>query len=274
MSASRDDASFLRDHDDYFDDDDDDSILSACLSAATLSSNTSPIKSRQELLHDRLTLAESHLQELQEHKARHRDVEVAYALARDEIFFGGGGGSGGCGGGRRMRRRQQRTPRQLRLSNRLAAPKRFRGKIRTDGIAKSSHDWIVLRAMETPGVHPDRVVGSTLDRRGGRFNMSHPLTELEVKLLRAREESPDGPNLLLPSTLNPRGMGRFSTSRKPPSEVDLAVLRARQTPGPSDHSVVSSHSSGGSGRGGGVKFNESKSKRHVDHVVHLATVRR
>ena len=53
-----------------------------------------------------LALAESHLQELQEHQARHRDVEVAYALARDEIFFGGG--SGGYGGGRRIqgRRRQ------------------------------------------------------------------------------------------------------------------------------------------------------------------------
>lgn len=242
---------------------DDDSIISVCLSAATLASSASPIKKGQELLEDRLHALEDHLHELREHRSRHEDIERAYEQAREEIFYG----VDAVGGRGRRDKKGARTPRQLRVSNRLAKPKRVKGKIRTDGIAKTSHDWVVLRARETPGIHPSRPVGSTLDTRGGRFNMSQPLSDLEVHLLRAREEAPDGPNLLLPSTLNRRGMGRFSVSQKPATDTDRMVARAREMPSPQDYETEMRSTRITTG-----KFNTSRSKRHVDHMVHLATL--
>lgn len=228
-----------------------DDVLQVALTTATLASQTTPIKRSHEILHDRFDRVESLLTEFQAHKKLHAGLEERYDRARTELFGGGGGG------------RRLRTPRQLRVANRLASPKRERNKHVSDGIAKKHHDYIVDAARERPGVHATRPVGSTLDTRGGSFSTAFPKSDLEMQLLRS--SFLPAPNLMLPSTLDRRGV-IFQQAKLPSTDMDLQIARGASLPAPNAYDTRPVTTAIARG-----KFN-SKSKRLVERMVHEATL--
>ena len=144
----------------------------------------------------------------------------------------------------------------------MAVPKRQRGKVQTDGVARTHHDLLVHAAREKPGIGDYDISRGTLDTRGGKFNESHPKSEIEWMIYRHSEYP--GTMVVLPSTLDTRG-GRFNKSAKPLTERDWIEKRARKLPAPGDYIVDAGSLSAAGGR-----FSESRPKSDLEWKIHHA----
>lgn len=86
---------------------------------------------------------------------------------------------------------------------------------------------------------PDTILllPSTLDSRGGTFNLGKSKSDLEWTIHRANQTPAPGGSYEVPSTLDSRGQ-QFNLS-KPKSDIEWIMYNAAQIPGPGQYELKS-----------------------------------
>jgi hypothetical protein len=162
-------------------------------------------------------------------------------------------------------------------SSALAAPKHTTEKVFSDGISKSSIDWVELRARQVPGVgaHDLNASYRSLHSTGSPRRTGETLNyDLKSRWHRWDQQLAEDATLPGPGHFDDdggsgasRGVagGKISAGALPPTPLDLAIRRAALLPGPQDYNPTDPTAA----RGGG-KFAESTAKSDLEWTLHHA----
>eukprot|EP00614_Pseudopedinella_elastica_P022892 CAMPEP_0172614980 /NCGR_PEP_ID=MMETSP1068-20121228/55745_1 /TAXON_ID=35684 /ORGANISM="Pseudopedinella elastica, Strain CCMP716" /LENGTH=569 /DNA_ID=CAMNT_0013419959 /DNA_START=120 /DNA_END=1829 /DNA_ORIENTATION=- len=115
----------------------------------------------------------------------------------------------------------------------LSSPTKKKDKVVTEGIAKSSVDWTIHLAKQSPGPGQYNIAQSERPPSGGKFNHSNPKSDVEVRMDRARAVPGPG-QYKIPGVGSGAGGRKFSTA-KPLSDVDVKIATAKTIPGPGQY---------------------------------------
>lgn len=148
---------------------------------------------------------------------------------------------------------------------RLSSPARSREKVTTEGISKTSVEWVEFYAKQTPGpgqYEVSKAEQKLLGPSGGRFSKAKPKTDVEV--LEDRARAVPGPGQYnLPGTGAGIGGGVFSTAC-PLSDVDVKIKDASSKPGPGQYGDLPVDTRGRLLKGRGRTISKSKPLSDVD----------
>lgn len=145
----------------------------------------------------------------------------------------------------------------------LSKPRKAREKFTSNGIAKTSWDWIEYQGSQTPAAQydTDKSFHHLEQRNGGKFNKSNPKSDLEWKIYYAKSLPSPGQYDLKPKKVSG---GSFSTA-KPKTDIEWQIYNAKQMPGPGLYSVDAAIEKPSGGR-----FNTSKPKSDLDWTIYRA----
>jgi hypothetical protein len=112
----------------------------------------------------------------------------------------------------------------------LAKPKSSRSKFTNSGISKNSWDFIEDHGREIPAAQYDTETAYKFLEQpgGGKFNKSEPKSDIDWKILKARNSPSPGDYDLKSSKVSGGG---FSLA-KPKTDIEWQIHKAQQSPGP------------------------------------------
>lgn len=145
----------------------------------------------------------------------------------------------------------------------LSRPRSPVKKVVTDGVSKSSIEWLEYRARQTPGPGEYNVHSRHQQLQlAGKFNESRPKSDIEWKMLRAKAVPGPGEYDTKGHADRERSRAgsRFSGSR-PKSDIDWKIYHAKQIPGPGEY--ISPATTGNHGPSGG-RFSKATPKSDVE----------
>mmetsp|Transcript_37407 Transcript_37407/g.48402 ORF Transcript_37407/g.48402 Transcript_37407/m.48402 type:complete len:394 (-) Transcript_37407:10-1191(-) len=155
-----------------------------------------------------------------------------------------------------------RSPDIERINN-LSRPRTSRDKFVSNGMSKTSWDWIEHQGRQTPSAQYDtnKALTKLEQSGGGKFNKSQPKSDLEWKIYYAKSLPSPGQYDIKPKKTSG---GCFSTA-KPKTDIEWKIYNAGNLPGPGLYSVDAAIE-----KPSGGKFNLSKPKTDLDWTIHRA----
>eukprot|EP00615_Pteridomonas_danica_P006132 CAMPEP_0114343302 /NCGR_PEP_ID=MMETSP0101-20121206/10489_1 /TAXON_ID=38822 ORGANISM="Pteridomonas danica, Strain PT" /NCGR_SAMPLE_ID=MMETSP0101 /ASSEMBLY_ACC=CAM_ASM_000211 /LENGTH=709 /DNA_ID=CAMNT_0001477925 /DNA_START=20 /DNA_END=2149 /DNA_ORIENTATION=- len=155
----------------------------------------------------------------------------------------------------------------------LSSPSRKpRDKVVTEGISKSSIDWIQYYGKQTPGpgeYEVDKASKVLIGPTGGRFSKAKPLSHVDV-LINDASKKPGPGAYKLKGGVDLISGGAFSTA-SPLTDVDRLAMEAKLKPGPGEYGPLLVDAKGRTMLGRGRTWSKAKPLSDVDVLINDAS---